>query len=269
MAYFTNVPLPTHFVSGPVRPRLGAIFVPGRLGAAARPKTTRYTATRMRALAKASATKYKIPVALVLAIAQRESAFKPWVVSKSGAQGLMQLMPGTGRTAENNIGKAPLLDGKPDFFSPAWNVTAGAWLISHLLRKFKSDIRDALVAYVGGSGNATKWGGYYGEWKKKADGTYRLARAPTKVRAYVDDVLKNFIRFGGAASWIKTHTKRTATPPKPGVKVTPSAQVAKVTPLRVPPKVKPPTTVAPVVTDSEDGGGALFFLLALVLGFFA
>lgn len=66
---------------------------------------------------------------MLAAVAYRESRFNPNTVSPGGAQGLMQLMPVTGR-------KFGLNDST--FFVPADNIAAGCKYISHLQRFFRN-----------------------------------------------------------------------------------------------------------------------------------
>lgn len=66
---------------------------------------------------------------MLAAVAYRESRFNPHTVSPGGAQGLMQLMPVTGR-------KFGLNDST--FFVPADNIAAGCKYIAHLQRFFRN-----------------------------------------------------------------------------------------------------------------------------------
>lgn len=76
---------------------------------------------------------------LVSAVVRRESGGRPCAVSPKGAQGLMQLMPGT---------QAEL--GVRDPFDPAENLNAGTRYLKQLLTRFKSDLRLTLAAYNAG-----------------------------------------------------------------------------------------------------------------------
>jgi soluble lytic murein transglycosylase-like protein len=73
-----------------------------------------------------------------------ESAFRKDAVSPKGAQGLMQLMPGTAREL-----------GVKDAFDPAQNLDAGTRYLNSLIAEFKGDIRLAIAAYNAGP-NAVK-----------------------------------------------------------------------------------------------------------------
>lgn len=95
-----------------------------------------------------AAVKYNVPVNLLKAIGKAESDFKPDAVSRSGAQGVMQLMP---KTAEYL--------GVKDSFDPEQNIMGGAKYISELLKKYDGDTTLALAAYNAGMGNVSKYGG--------------------------------------------------------------------------------------------------------------
>ena len=68
---------------------------------------------------------YGIPEALVRAVIKTESDFDPHVVSSVGAQGLMQLMPDTGR-----------MMGVTDPFDPRQNIMGGSRYLQVLARRF-------------------------------------------------------------------------------------------------------------------------------------
>ena len=92
--------------------------------------------------------KYNVPVNLLKAIGKAESDFNPNAVSKSGAQGVMQLMP---KTAEGL--------GVTDSFDPEQNIMGGSKYIADLLKRYDGDTKLALAAYNAGMGNVKKYGG--------------------------------------------------------------------------------------------------------------
>ena len=104
------------------------------------------------------AQEYDIDVALMLAIIHVESNFNPLAVSKNGAAGLMQLMPGAAR----DLGlKVPQYQNrrKPKFdqniderFDPHKNLHAGLEYFKMLLEKHLNDLTLALGAYNVGPG---------------------------------------------------------------------------------------------------------------------
>ncbi|HSN67615.1 MAG TPA: lytic transglycosylase domain-containing protein [Thermoanaerobaculia bacterium] len=85
---------------------------------------------------------------LVAAVVQTESNFKPTARSGVGAQGLMQLMPKTGRWM-----------GGTNLTNPADNVRAGAKYLRYLNERFDGDETKVLAAYNAGEGNVRRYGG--------------------------------------------------------------------------------------------------------------
>lgn len=98
-------------------------------------------------LINAAAARTGVPGELLAAVARQESGFNPRAVSPAGAQGLMQLMPGTARGL-----------GVENPFDPAQAVDGAARLLRSLLDRFGST-ELALAAYNAGPGAVSRYDG--------------------------------------------------------------------------------------------------------------
>ncbi len=89
-----------------------------------------------------------VDASLLRAVIHAESAFNPFAVSIKGAQGLMQLMPGTASDL-----------GVSDAFDVGQNIEAGARYLKQLLSTFNGNEEFATAAYNAGPGAVRKYGG--------------------------------------------------------------------------------------------------------------
>jgi soluble lytic murein transglycosylase-like protein len=90
---------------------------------------------------------------LLAALTWSESAFRPNAVSRAGAAGMTQLMPGTAR------GLGLRVDGVVDErFDPETNLNAGARYLRAQIVRFGS-VQLGLAAYNAGPGNVVRYGG--------------------------------------------------------------------------------------------------------------
>lgn len=101
-----------------------------------------------RDVAEREAERYGIDPNLVRAVIYVESGENPKAVSPKGAEGLMQLMPGTAK--ELGVGNA---------FRPRENVQGGVGYLASLLQRFGGDLELALAAYNAGPGAVERHGG--------------------------------------------------------------------------------------------------------------
>lgn len=96
----------------------------------------------------ASAQQFGLDPALVRAVIHAESGFNPAARSRTGAVGLMQLMPGTAR-----------MMGVSDSAAPRHNIQGGSRYLASLLTRFKNDISLATAAYNAGPEAVQKYAG--------------------------------------------------------------------------------------------------------------
>ena len=93
-----------------------------------------------------ASSEFGVDIALLRAIIHAESAFNPMAISSKGAQGLMQLMPGTASDL-----------GVVDAFDAAQNIRGGAQYLAQMLKNFNGDERLAAAAYNAGPGAVKKY----------------------------------------------------------------------------------------------------------------
>ena len=116
----------------------------------------------------AASNKTQVDPDLITSVIQAESAFNPRALSPKGAQGLMQLMPGTAAKL-----------GVTDAFDPSANVNAGTQYLRELLLQYNGDMAKALAAYNAGPMRVQQYHGVP---------PYR------ETRAYVAQIIKEFNR---------------------------------------------------------------------------
>jgi len=138
--------------------------------------------------------RYRLDPDLVNSVIKAESDFKVHAISRKGAQGLMQLMPGTASQL-----------GVPNAFDPAANVDGGTKYLRELLEKYNFDLVKALAAYNAGPQRVEQFGGvppYY------------------ETRAYVARVVRDFNKKKVAqektAKTSAQPVKNTSKPTSPG-----------------------------------------------------
>lgn len=147
-------------------------------------------------LPKTSYPYYRLPFVspveapLVWAITRQESLFNPQARSASGAQGLMQLMPGTAKEVARKA-DLPYQPGK--IYDGTYNLQLGSHYLSHMVRQFDGSYILAIASYNAGPGRIRQWLNTYGHPGKTPEQAVDwIERIPySETRNYVQRVLEN------------------------------------------------------------------------------
>jgi soluble lytic murein transglycosylase-like protein len=111
-------------------------------------KTIAPASADVRGLLSHAGEQHDIDVELLASVVHAESNGHANAVSRTGAQGLMQLMPGTARNL-----------GVKDSFQPDQNINGGTAYLDALLTRYHDNLALALAAYNAGPGAVDKYHG--------------------------------------------------------------------------------------------------------------
>lgn len=107
----------------------------------------------------------KVEPAFALSIARQETEMNPRAISRAGAKGLMQLMPGTAKKVAGWIGE-PYDEGRllSDW---RYNVRLGETYLSRRTAEFGGSYAMAAAAYNAGAGRVSEWVAAFGDPRRK------------------------------------------------------------------------------------------------------
>lgn len=94
---------------------------------------------------------HQVEPELILAIIAVESTFKERAVSRVGARGLMQVMPGAHSRKTREIG------GSHALFDPTKNIYIGSRILANYLNSHSGNLRRALLSYNGSLGSRSSF----------------------------------------------------------------------------------------------------------------
>lgn len=151
----------------------------------AKPADTAAATTDVHELLARAGEQHNIDVELLASVVKAESGGRSNAVSRTGAQGLMQLMPGTAREL-----------GVKDAFRPDQNIAGGASYLDSLLTLYNNKLDLALAAYNAGPAAVARYHNHVPPY--------------AETRAYVIRVENEFIRRKKAAAR-QFASQRTAT----------------------------------------------------------
>ena len=120
----------------------------GVAGSAAAVGSRTMSVGEMHPLLAQAGESHRIDEDLLASVVRAESGGQTHAISRTGARGLMQLMPGTATQM-----------GVADAFEPGQNVDGGAAYLDRLLTRYHDDMALALAAYNAGPGAVDRWHG--------------------------------------------------------------------------------------------------------------
>lgn len=133
---------------------------------------------------------FKLDPFLIEGLMRQESSFDPDSLSKSGAIGLMQLMPETGKREYKKKYKSKFY--LEELYDPEMNIFLGSQHLAHLFKKTNGDSILALAGYNAGLSRALKWK----KTIKTSDPDVFIEMIPFReTKWYIKKVLRNYFNY--------------------------------------------------------------------------
>ncbi|HKS29454.1 MAG TPA: transglycosylase SLT domain-containing protein [Pyrinomonadaceae bacterium] len=118
---------------------------------------------RLDELIRAGGQRWGVDPYLIFCVMEQESRFNPRALSPKGAQGLMQLMPGTAARF-----------GVRNSYDPQQNIMGGTRYLKMLLEQFGGRVDLVLASYNAGEGAVMKYGGNVPPYRETRDYVRRI-----------------------------------------------------------------------------------------------
>ena len=139
---------PTNYIDLPASEIAGIESLPDPPPASGPPHLANALADDVHSLLSHAGAAHNIDVELLASIVHTESGGHAAAISRAGAQGLMQLMPGTAQAL-----------GVADALRPEQNIAGGTAYLDALLTRYKDNLALALAAYNAGPGAVDRYHG--------------------------------------------------------------------------------------------------------------
>ncbi len=134
---------------------------------------------------------YNIDPLVIFSVMREESRFNRKAISRSGALGLMQLMPFTARRMAKSLGYETGLLSDNEIMNPDLNITLGSYYLGQLISEFGS-VPVAVAAYNAGESAVRRWL----EANKYNEVDEFIEDIPYKeTRLYVKKVLRSYFKY--------------------------------------------------------------------------
>jgi soluble lytic murein transglycosylase-like protein len=207
---------------------------------------------------------WRVDRGLVFAHALQESTFITTATSRTGAKGIMQLMPGTARQVKAEMASSASIQGAADVVGdlsdPAFNIEVGQTYLETLrdLSQTQGLLPKIVAAYNAGPGSVQRWNATLDD---RGDPLLFIESIPFKeTRHYVEVVLRNFwmyqLRDGTPADSMDALAAG-LWPRFPGMPGAPGVKRAAIAVVMPPPGVLPPIAppapvTAPLPRDDDE-----------------
>lgn len=132
------------------------------------------------------AAAHKLDPYLIAGLIRQESEFDPRAVSSSGALGLTQIMPSTGRALARRAGVRGYRVGL--LKTPEANLKIGTYYLRQQLNQRNGSVEETLAGYNGGPSRVNRWK-TWGDFQEPAEFIETIPL--TQTREYVQIILRN------------------------------------------------------------------------------